>query len=361
MRQVKDAYGGIAKTFRVNRFPNSAFRGASRLVAIAAALALTACAPAPPRAARTPQPIPGAVFVVRQLTLPAMISAFAVVESPDASAARARIGGSVRQLLVDEGDMVRQGQVIAIVVDETLGPRAAAPRAQSAALRAQLRQAEADIARFEALNAQGFYPTRSLEAAKANAQALREQIRAMDAETSSVTTVQGQGRVLAPVSGRVLQTPVTAGSVVAPGEIIATIGANYVLRVKLPERAAAALRPGVAVLVESGNARVEAVVSKVYPALADGRVQADVSAPGVANLLYGQRVRVWVSGANSNALIVPASYLRTRYGVDFARVLNRSGVAEDVVVRRGEPRPGPNLPDGVEILAGLKPGDRLVR
>jgi acetyl/propionyl-CoA carboxylase alpha subunit len=40
-----------------------------------------------------------------------------------------------------------------------------------------------------------------------------------------------EGQVLAPASGRVLKVPVTEGSVVMPGESVATIAANqYVLR-----------------------------------------------------------------------------------------------------------------------------------
>lgn len=331
------------------------------IAALAASLALAACAPRPvvepaPKAAQA-----GVVFTVRQLETPALISTFAVVQSPDAAIAQARISGILSSLLVDEGDTVRQGQLIAVVSNESLAPQAAASRAQASSVRAQLKQAEADLERFAALNAQGYYPTRSLEAARANAQALREQVRALDAQAASVTSVQGQGRILAPVTGRVLQVPVTAGSAVTPGTSVAMIGSAYVLRVKQPERAAGALRPGATIYIERGAGRVEAAIAKVYPALADGRVEADVLPPAGENLIYGQRIRVWTPGESSAALIVPSSYLQTRYGVDFARVLNGNGTVEEVVVRRGEPRALPGLPDGVEILAGLKAGDRLVR
>lgn len=302
------------------------------------------------------------VFTVQMRPIQRLKSAFAVIESPDAVPARARINGTVQRLLVDEGVDVRSGQLIAIVVDESLGPRAASPRAQAAAVRAQLKQVEADIARYATLNAKGFYPAQQLEAARAQAEALRAQAAALDAEGAAIAVAAGQGRVLAPVSGRVLRTPVAQGSNVVAGDALALIGSSYVLRVKLPERHAGALRPGARVLIETPDGgRLQGEVAKVYPALAEGRAEADVTAPALGARLYGQRVRIWVPAETATGLMVPASYLQTRYGVDFAKVLNARDEVEEVVVRRGEPRPTPEIADGVEVLAGLKAGDRLVR
>ena len=45
---------------------------------------------------------------------------FATVESPRIVPARARIGGTVAELAVKEGDPVKLGQVVAVVGDEKL-------------------------------------------------------------------------------------------------------------------------------------------------------------------------------------------------------------------------------------------------
>jgi hypothetical protein len=58
---------------------------------------------------------------------------------------------------------------------------------------------------------------------------------------------------------------------------------------------------------------------------------------------------------------VPATYLTTRFGIDYVRVRLAGDKTTDVVVQRGRATPRPDLPDGLEILSGLKAGDILVQ
>ena len=52
--------------------------------------------------------------------------------------------------------------------------------------------------------------------------------------------------------------------------------------------------------------------------------------------------------------------MTTRFGVDYVR-LDDGGQTVDIPVQRGRDLPRPDMPDGLEILSGLKAGDRLVR
>src|SRR5208337_4981533 len=106
--------------------------------------------------------------------------------------------------------------------------------------------------------------------------------------------------VLAPGAGRVLRAPVAEGSVVLPGETIATIAEDhYILRLQLPERHARFLRAGDVVkigargLAEDG-AHSEGRVRLVYPEIQGGRVIADVEAPGVGDYFVGERTKVYL-------------------------------------------------------------------
>jgi hypothetical protein len=46
--------------------------------------------------------------------------------------------------------------------------------------------------------------------------------------------------------------------------------------------------------------------------------------------------------------------------VDYVTVQDAGSVAREVPVQRGRELPRRDLPDGIEILSGLKAGDRLV-
>jgi multidrug resistance efflux pump len=68
---------------------------------------------------------------------------YGTVEARDRIPARARIGGTLVELSVAEGDEVAAGQVLARIVDDKLDFQLAALAAQREALGAQLANAEA--------------------------------------------------------------------------------------------------------------------------------------------------------------------------------------------------------------------------
>ena len=58
---------------------------------------------------------------------------------------------------------------------------------------------------------------------------------------------------------------------------------------------------------------------------------------------------------------MPSSFIATRFGIDYARLRTADGKTVDVPVQRGRDLPRPDEPNAIEILSGLKAGDRIVR
>jgi RND family efflux transporter MFP subunit len=290
---------------------------------------------------------------------------FATVESTNIIPARARIGGTVAQLGVKEGDRVARGQVVATIGDEKLILRMKSLDAHIAGLEAQLAQAQTDFTRAESLFGRGTIPKTRYDEART---ALNVASNAMKSRTAERAVVQQQlteGNVLAPAAGRVLKVPVTAGAVILPGETVATIAEqNFVLRLKVPERHARFLKAGDSVRIdgqELGQASAKfGKIRLVYPQIEDGRVVADATVEGLGDYFVGERIRVWVSGGQRTAFVIPTSYIVTRFGVDYVKV-EIGGGTSDVPVQRGRLLPRSQMPDGIEILSGLKAGDKLVR
>ena len=123
--------------------------------------------------------------------------------------------------------------------------------AQIAGLEAQLEQAQTDLTRAEDLFARGTIPKTRLDEARTAFNVASNAHRARIAERSVVEQQLAEGKVLAPTAGRVLKVPVTAGTVILPGETVATIAEqNFVLRLRVPERHALFLKAGDTVRVD---------------------------------------------------------------------------------------------------------------
>ncbi len=305
-------------------------------------------------------------FVVGPKTVSDEKAVFATVESANVVPARARIGGTVAELSVKEGDHVSQAQVIGIVGDDKLVLQMKSLDAQIAGLEAQVAQARSDLTRADDLFSKGTIPKTRIDEARTAFNIATNAQRARIAERSVIEQQLSEGKVLAPTAGRVLKVPVTSGTVILPGETIATIAEqNFVLRLRVPERHARFLKAGDTVRVdgeELGTSNAQfGVVRLVYPQIEDGRVIADAQVAGLGDYFVGERIRVWVSAGERTSTIVPGSFIITRFGIDYARVRKNAEAVIDVPVQRGRELPRPDMPDALEILSGLKAGDVLVR
>lgn len=313
-------------------------------------------------------PAKAAEFVVRTTTVTEMKAVFAQVESRTVVPARARIGGTIRDIRVSEGSEVKEGDVIAVVVDDKIALERRAADAQIKALMSQLENATTELARIRKLVSQGVSTQSALDAVKLQLDVVTNQVAAAEANKAVIEQRAREGQSLAPASGRVLTVPVTPGSVILPGEEIARIATGpYYLRLSLPERHAAEIVEGGTVLVGARgvaqNAGTPATtrpgkIAKVYPEIADGRVIADVEVADVGSYFVNERTLVSIPVGKRPVLAVPPKAVRTLHGVDYVRIAADGGEM-DVAVILGETFAGA---DGaqVEVLSGLDDGDRVV-
>ena len=285
---------------------------------------------------------------------------FATVESPNVVPARARIGGTVIALSVRDGDAVTPGQVIATIADDKIALQVRSLDAQIAGLQSQLAQAQTDLARAETLYRQGSGPKVTMDQARTALDVAQSGLKARIAERAVAEQSIAEGAVRAPVAGRVLQVPVTQGSVALPGDSIATIAEQgFKLRLRIPEHYAASLKEGDPIRADGGQLGVEKPltgrITLVYPQIEDGRVVADAAVPGLGDYFVGERLRVWIAAGHRQGIVIPGRFIITRFGLDNVRLQRSGGVVDEVPVQRGTVSE-----EGVEILSGVKPGDVLV-
>ena len=327
--------------------------------ALSAALLLGACGEAKP-----PAPVAQTAPAAGRLTVHSEAVADlkpvpATLTTRDMAEARARISGVLVSLAVKEGDTVRKGQEIGRVKDDRLALQTSAFDAQVSAAAAEAARAQADLSRTRDLFSHGVYAQARLDQVEAQAKAANANLAAARAQRGASAELGSQGAILAPAAGRVLVADVPVGSVVMPGQTLARITAGpMVVRIELPEGQARALKVGDLVQLAAEDLRgvaAQGAITQVYPSVTGGQITADVSAPGLPQDLIGQRVRAQIKVGQRQALIVPRSYVVTRFGVDYARLVRADNTVSETPIQTTA---GPTA-ESVEVLSGLRAGDVL--
>lgn len=291
------------------------------------------------------------------------------VTAPNGSAeVGAVVAGRATQVLVDEGDRVEKGAILARIE----APEAARAAADLVRAAARIPPLEKRLARYEALaQEQATAPMQvddlrgELAGARADAAAARTLLAAFGADGSGAVVLR------APFAGQVASRALPLGGAVAPEKTLFTILADAALVVaaRWPERgpappavgARAELRPA-AGIDASCTGQVRAVLPAVDPVLRTRTLRIALSSGTCPFSLVGSEVVVSFPTATAGKSVQPAASLRT---IPRGAVVDLRG-ATTVFVERGEryfPRTvrlGFGTPSRVVVEEGLADGDRVV-
>lgn len=302
-----------------------------------------------------------AEFLVERQTVEDIKAVFGTVQAAVEVPARARISGTLQELSVDDGSSVRKGEVLARIVDQKLILQRQALDARIAASRSNVDNIQLEYDRAKKLFERGTIAQARIDQLETQLAVASNTLKASEAERAVLEQQLSEGEVLAPASGRILDVPVTAGSVVMGGEVIAMVAQQgFLLRIEVPERHARFMKVGDAVGLARGDEGSNGEVVKVYPQIRQGRVIADAQVPGLGDFFVGERIEAAISVGMRDAFVIPLEYISTRFGLDFVRIARDTGEPLDVVVQLGRPRLVDDVPF-VEVHSGLKDGDTLVR
>ncbi|SFM67601.1 efflux RND transporter periplasmic adaptor subunit [Shimia aestuarii] len=292
--------------------------------------------------------------------VPEWKAVFARIETRDRVPARSRLGGTLDEIKVSEGDTVQKDDIIGLVKDEKLRLQMEAIDSQARSLASQLENAQSELARGENLLKQGVTTAQRVDGLRTEVEVLQGRIDTVGAERDVLLQRIAEGAVLAPMTGRVLQVPVTAGSVIMPGEPVAVIGGGgFFLRLAVPERHAGTLKQGDQILIGSDGSELRGTLAKIYPLIENGRMIADVDVPELDTDFVDARVLVRLPVGSNSAVVVPLNAVHSRMGLDFVTIRTSGGEPIERTVVVGET----HLLDGatvIEILSGLGPDETLV-
>lgn len=272
--------------------------------------------------------------------------------------------GYLSTVLVDRGDVVKKGQLLALVRPSELPDQLQAARGQLQQAEAAVEQAKLNRTRIGALAPAGVVSTQELQQSATALTQAEAQESAARAQLQAVAVRLGETRLDAPFDGVVMQRRFDTGALVGPQNgAILTVGRVDTLRLFIPVREQESSQVAVnqKVLVEV-DARPGDHWSGTVVRLSPGfdpltrTLDAEVHLPNIDGKLrpgmYG-RARIQV-GLHEQSLTVPESAVQLSGAQRFLFVVE-GGKAQRRSVTIGV--------DGgtyLEILTGLKASDQLV-
>ncbi|MDX2192702.1 MAG: efflux RND transporter periplasmic adaptor subunit [Gemmatimonadales bacterium] len=324
-----------------------------------AALGLVACGRGSGTAtpAATPASAPGTAVAAVDTLVPALLDAAGQAAPLSQAVLATKLMGSVTEVLVREGDMVRAGQVLLRIDARDLDAQRAQVRATLAAAEAVAADARRQAERFRRLAADSAAPRVQLEAVETGLVRAESAVRAAEASARELEATGAYAALRAPFAGRITRRAVDPGAFAAPGTPLLTVQDARVLRVT------AAVAPRSV----RGLARGRVVEVLVEGVPARGEVDAVVPAPAGAL----QLVHVLVPNADLRLPAGAAATVRVPLGVRPARLVPAAAlVREGDLVGVRLPGPGAGdlrwlavgeaFGDRVEVLAGLRAGESVL-
>jgi RND family efflux transporter MFP subunit len=282
------------------------------------------------------------------------------------STVAAQVSGNVLQLAVKAGDRVKAGQLIARIDERDAQAGLARSEAGVTQADAEMRNARLQAERTRELRNQGFVSQSALDVAETQLKAAQAGLQQAQAGRTQASLARGFSTVSAPFDAVVQATHVEAGDLATAGRPLVTLYAPGPVRavVQVPASRSATARAATAVEVQLPDGRWVAPVARNELPTADVVSQTvewrlDLSPALSAGLLPGQNVRVRFTGAapaaaSAGRLVVPASAVLRRGELTAVYVAQGPGFVLKAV-RLGADRGAA----GIEVLAGLKAGERV--
>jgi RND family efflux transporter MFP subunit len=314
------------------------------------------------------------------------LSVMGTVESHEVANIAPQIMAKVKEVKVEEGDDVSHHQVLCVLddseVNAKLAEAQAAVRSVSKAMEvaqagkmaaeANLKAASAHHERFNRLFSEGSFTQKELddvnaayEAAKAGVLQADAQIAALEAQRKQAEAglrtaeiYQDYAVIKAPFDGRIVRKMVDVGNLAAPGHPVFVIEQrDYRFAVPVEEKVNIQKGQTVNVEVDAIRWADQLTVSEVVPAVdpMSRTYTVRVNLPDVPGLKAGMFGRAtFAIGQGAESIYIPADAVKRWYQFTGVYVVGEDSKAHLRFVRLGR-----SVDSQVEIIAGLKPGERI--
>ncbi len=297
---------------------------------------------------KSEDPVHVSTITVEPRTVDTVVSAAGTLNSKNTSVLSSKVMGKVSELTVQEGNYVTAGKLLLKI--------------ESGEISAQVYQAQASFnnARIQ------YDRIKSLFDAKAATQMEMDQatlgFESAKAGLDAAKAMESYTIITAPIAGQIVEKRINLGEMALPGQPILKIEDNRNLRLEVTvrEQEIASIQPGKNVTV-----RIDALPNRVIRGRIAQLVQAadvrthsfvvKIDVPSDKSLITGMYGKAIFSTGKREAILVPRSAVITMSGLSGVYIVSADGNAVFQMIQPGEVQG-----DQIEVVTGLKSGDRVV-
>jgi len=315
--------------------------------------------------------VPVAAVPARRGDLPIYIRGLGTVDAYNTVNVRARVDGPITAVLFKEGQTVAKGQLLLEIDPRTFQAVVNQAEGQLARDQAQLHDAEANLARYQALWSAGVIARQQLDTQAAQVGQFKGSIEADQAAIQSARLQLGFTKVTSPISGRIGlrqvdvgnivhasdQTPIAVITQMQPIAVLFTIPAD-----SLPP-VLAKLRAGAKLPVQAydradqnrlATGTLETVDNQIDPATGTSRLKAVFdNRDGVLFPQQFVNARMLLETRHGVVLIPAPAVQRGPQGQYVYLVQNQTATMRPVTI-------GVTEGSDVQVTSGVAPGDMVV-
>ncbi len=269
-------------------------------------------------------------------------------------------GLRLTQVLVNVGDSVKKGQLLATFAGDAVQADVAQAKAALMEAQANALDAAANAERARTLQNTGALSTQQINQYLTAEKTAAARVQAAQATLSAQGVRTQNTQVRAPDNGVISARGATVGAVVGGGtELFRMIrGGRLEWRAEVTSNEIASIKPGAkAKVTAASGAQVEGTVRTVAPTIdaATRNALVYVDLPANAGVKAGMFAKGEFALGSANALTLPQQALVLRDGFTYAMRVEANNKVTQVKLETGR-----RVGDSVEIKQGAKPSDRFV-
>lgn len=270
-------------------------------------------------------------------------------------------GIRLEEVLVDVGDAVSKGQLLARYSEDELRIELAQLDASVAGAAANLEKARADLLRADRLEATSALSGQAILAYRTEAKAAAAQLAFAQAQRDAAALRLQYARVVAPDDGVISARTATVGAVNSMGtELFRLVRQNRLeWRAEIPAESLQRLQPGDTATVQTLDGMqvtgtVRQVAPTADPATRNGIAYVDL--PAGSGLLAGMYVAGRFTLATQTATVLPESAVVLRDGNHYLMQVDAGNRVHEIKVTTGR-----RQDDKLEILTDIETAARFVK